>query len=333
MTIDRGGRQRVLVTGGAGFIGSHLVDMLCDQDHDVSILDDCSSGRVDNVADRVSSGQARLVRGSILDAALVAREVARADVVYHLAAAVGVPRIVADPLGSLHTNVAGAANVLAACARHQRKVLVASSSEVYGRANSGSLSEDDDRVLGPPTVRRWSYAVAKALDEHLAFAYADDGLPMAIVRYFNSYGPRANARENASVVGTFIRQALRNDPLRVQGDGSQRRCFTFVADTVRGTELAATLPRAEGNIFNIGATEETSILTLAQMVIAATGSSSPIEFVPYAAVHGDKFEDVARRVPDIGRARETLGFEPTVSLSEGLARTVEWWREMDARAA
>ena len=226
---------------------------------------------------------------------------------YHLAAAVGVPRIVADPLGSLHTNVAGAANVLAACARHQRKVLVASSSEVYGRANSGILSEDDDRVLGPPTVRRWSYAVAKALDEHLALAYADDGLPMAIVRYFNSYGPRANARENASVVGAFIRQALRDDPLRVQGDGSQRRCFTFVADTVRGTELAATLPRAEGNIFNIGATEETSILTLAQMVIAATDSSSPIEFVPYAAVHGDKFEDVARRVPDIGRGVRDLG--------------------------
>lgn len=333
MITDQRDRERVLVTGGAGFIGSHLVDVLCEQDHEVSILDDLSSGSLRNVARRVSSGQARFVRGSILDGELVAREVARADAVYHLAAAVGVPRIVADPLGSLHTNVTGAANVLAACARLRRKVLVASSSEVYGRANSGSLSEDDDHVLGPPTVRRWSYAAAKALDEHLALAYAGDGLPMAIVRYFNSYGPRVNARENASVVGTFIRQALRNEPLSVQGDGSQRRCFTYVADTVRGTELAATVLRAEGSIFNLGATTESSILGLAEMVISATGSSSTIEFVPYALVYGDRFEDIPRRVPDISRARETLGWEPTISLGEGLARTVEWWKDTDARAA
>jgi len=324
--------QRVMVTGGAGYIGSHLVDSLCDAGHEVSILDDLSSGRFDNVAARVRTNQACFIRGSILDADLVDRAVKSVDLVYHLAAAVGVPRIVADPLGSLRTNVLGVENILAACARHDRKVVMASSSEVYGKTSTDGMAEDDDRLLGPTSVPRWSYAAAKALDEHLAFSYAGQGLRVVIVRYFNSYGPRVNDRENASVVGTFLRRSFLDEPLLIHGDGHQRRCFTYVDDTVRGTVLAGSTPGAEGSVYNIGTTTETSVLELAESIVTATHSASALEFVPYGAIYGDRFEDVLRRVPDICRAREILGWESRVTLAEGLARTIEWWRS-DARAA
>jgi UDP-glucose 4-epimerase len=321
-----GTSDRVLVTGGAGHVGSHLVDALCDAGHDVSVLDDLSSGSRCNLDKRIAAGQVRFVEGSILDLDLVDREVARVPIVYHLAAAVGVPRIVGDVLGSLRTNLHGSENVLAACWRHDCKVLMASSSEVYGKSPTGVMSEDDDRVLGPTTSSRWSYSMAKAIDEQMTLAYTEKGLRAAIVRYFNSYGPRSNEREQASVVGSLIRSAIDQQPLTVHGDGSQQRCFTYVTDIVRGTMLAATEPSAEGRIFNIGSAVETSILELAAMVIRATGSSSTVELVAYGDRFGASFEDVTRRIPDLTRTSEVLGWHLEVPLDAGLQRTIDWTR-------
>jgi UDP-glucose 4-epimerase len=319
--------MRVLVTGGAGYIGSHVVDALCEAGHDVSVLDNLSTGKVANIAQRLDD--IRLVNGSVLDADLVEDEVAAAQLVFHLAAAVGVRHIVDEPLGSLLTNARGTENVLTACFRHWRKVVVASTSEVYGKTTCVPMSEDDDRVLGPTTVHRWGYSTAKAFDEHLAFAYADKSLPVVIVRYFNSYGPRLDERGYGSVVANFLRQALAGQPLTVHGDGAQSRCFTYIDDTVRGTLLAGFTPEAEGLVINLGSTEETSVRELAERIKAAVGSSSPIEPTSYKSYYGPGFEDTRRRVPDITRAREVLDWEPRVDLTEGLTRTIEWWHKVN----
>jgi UDP-glucose 4-epimerase len=315
----------VLVTGGAGYLGSHLVDWLAGEGHRVSVLDDESSGSRDHLAGRLRAGQVRLVSGSILDAGLVERECRDADTVFHLAAAVGVRRILADPLHSLRVNLAGTENVLAACAEHGCRLVLASSSEVYGKPATVPVAEDSDRVLGPTTVPRWSYAAAKAADEHLAFAYAAHGLPVSVVRYFNSYGPRLDRAGDASVVAVFLRHALAGQPIPVHGDGRQTRCFTYVTDTVRGTMLAAGVPQAAGQAFNIGSDTETSITELAELVAEATGARAPIERISYETVYGPRFEDVRRRVPDITLARAVLGWQPEVTLADGLRRTAAWW--------
>jgi UDP-glucose 4-epimerase len=317
--------MRVLVTGGAGSIGSHLVDALCDAGHEVRVLDNLSTGKASNLEGRLD--QVRLVNGSILDAPLVEREVEDAQLVFHLAAAVGVRHIVDDPLTSLLTNTRGTENVLSACFQYWRKVVVASTSEVYGKTAKVPMSEDDDRVLGPTTVHRWSYSTAKAIDEHLAFAYAANKLPMVIVRYFNSYGPRLDEKGYGSVVANFLRQALAGEPITVHGDGGQSRCFTYVSDTVRGTMLAGFTPEAEGRVFNLGSTRETTVLELADMIAAAVGSTSKIAPTSYESYYGPGFEDTRRRVPDVNRAREILDWEPTISLEDGLARTIEWWQK------
>jgi UDP-glucose 4-epimerase len=316
--------MRVLVTGGAGFIGSHLVDALCDAGHDVSVLDNLTTGRADNL--RACLDRVRFVNGSILDAALVEREVESVQLVFHLAAAVGVRHIVEDPLGSLLVNTRGTENVLSACFRYWRKVLVASTSEVYGKTSQVPMREDDDRVLGPTTVHRWSYSTAKAIDEHLAFAYSAQSLPVVIVRYFNAYGPRLDERGYGSVVANFLRQALAGQPLSVHGNGSQTRCFTYIDDTVRGTLRAGFTPEAEGRVINLGSTRETSIAELATMIRDTVGSSSPLAPTSYESYYGPGFEDTRRRVPDITRARDLLEWEPTTSLEDGLARTIEWWK-------
>lgn len=318
--------MRVLVTGGAGFIGSHLVDALCDAGHEVRVLDNLSTGRAENLADRLED--VRLVNGSILDARLVEQEVESAQLVFHLAAAVGVRHIVDDPLTSLLTNTRGTENVLAACSHAWRKVVVASSSEVYGKTAKVPMREDDDRLLGPTTVHRWSYSTAKAIDEHLAFAYGANRLPVVIVRYFNTYGPRLDERGYGSVVANFIRQALAGEPITVHGGGSQSRCFAYVDDTVRGTMRAAFTPEAEGSVVNLGTTREMTIRELAEMIRGVVGSASSIEPVPYESHYGPGFEDARRRVPDITRARELLDWEPEVGLEEGLARTIEWWQKI-----
>lgn len=317
--------MRVLVTGGAGYLGSHLVDALCDEGHEVAVLDDLSTGRIDNLSHRLD--EVEFTNGTILDAELVDRQIASADLVFHLAAAVGVRNIVADPLNSLLINTRGTENVLASCAARGTKVVLASTSEVYGKTTKFPMSEDDDRVLGPTSIHRWSYSTAKAVDEHLALAHAELGLPVAIVRYFNSYGPRIDERGYGSVIANFLRQAFAGDPLTVHGSGLQSRCFTYVDDTVRGTFLAGFTPEAEGKVINLGTSRETSILELADLVREATGLDVPVESVSYESYYGAGFEDTNRRVPDIRRAKEILDWEPTVDLEDGLRRLVKWWRE------
>jgi len=318
---------KVIVTGGAGYIGSHLAEALINADHDVTVLDNLSTGKIANIQHLLEHPRFQFVCDSILNAPLVDRLVANADIVYHLAARVGVKYVVEDPLQCIVTNVRGTEVVLEAAYRYWRRVVVASSSEVYGKSEKVPLSEEDDSLLGPTAVGRWSYALAKALDEHLAFAYHRQGLPVSVVRYFNSYGPRLDPRGYGSVVARFISQALNDQPITVYDDGHQTRCLTYVEDTVRGTLLAATLPQAEGKAFNIGSDRETSILELAKMVRQVTDSRSQIVHVPYSQAYGPRFEETRRRVPDVRRARELLGFAACVPLEEGLKRTVAWFRE------
>jgi UDP-glucose 4-epimerase len=319
--------MRALVTGGAGFIGSHLVDRLIERGDEVCVLDNLSTGRLENISHWLGHPRFSFVRDSILNRRVVTELAATSHIIYHLAAAVGVSYIVNDPLRAIVTNVQGTENVLAAAYRFRAKVVLASSSEVYGKNTAGPLREDDERVLGPTTINRWSYSCAKAIDEHFGFAYSARGLPLSMLRFFNSYGPRIHANGYGTVVARFVKQALNGEPLTVHGDGSQTRCFTFVEDTVSGILLAATVPAAEGQVFNIGNTSEISVLRLAQLVKSLTNTSSEITFVPYRDYYGQSYEDTPRRVPDITRASMALGFRPAVSLEEGLGRTVAWCRQ------
>lgn len=290
------------------------------------VLDNLSTGNIDNLRHRLDDID--VVYGSILDAEAVDAAVDGCDLVFHLAAAVGVRNIVANPLLSLLANTRGTEHVLESCARRWTKIVLASTSEIYGKTSTIPMREDDDRVLGSTRVHRWGYSTAKAVDEHLALAYSDLGLPISIVRYFNSYGPRIDERGYGSVIANFLRQAFAGLPITVHGDGLQTRCFTYVDDTVRGTYLAGTMPEAEGLVINLGNPQETSILELADLVRAEAGVDAPIEHITHDAYYGRGFEDTRRRVPDITRARDVLGWAPTVPLEDGLRQVVKWWREV-----
>lgn len=319
--------MRVLVTGGAGYIGSNLVDALLERGDEVSVIDNLSTGGIRNLRHVLDHPRLRFVNDDIVTGTTLDRLVEESDIVYHLAAAVGVKYIVDNPIGTILTNVRGTENVLGRCFRYWKRVVLASTSEVYGKSQGGALKEDDDRVLGPTTINRWVYSACKAVDEHMAYAYHAAGLPVSIVRYFNSYGPRVNEDGYGSVIANFTRQALGGVPLTVHGDGSQTRCFTFVEDTVRGTLLAGERPEALGEAFNIGTEDEVTILELAERIRALAGSSSEIRCVPYRDYYGQSYEDTPRRRPDLTKARERLGYEPRVPLDEGLARTIAWCRE------
>ena len=320
--------MNILVTGGAGFIGSHLVATLVRDGHRLTVVDNLSTGNLSNLTPVASD--INFIEGDILNADLVESEVRRADLVYHLAAAVGVGNIMANPLESIITNTSGTEHVLRSCHRHSTRVVLASTSEIYGKTPKLPMAEDDDRILGSTAISRWSYSTSKALDEHLAFAFATEGLQVSIVRYFNSYGPHLDEKGYGSVIANFIRQARDGDPLTVHGDGLQTRCFTFVADTVRGTILAGTKDEALGSVFNIGSNFEVSIADLARLIVDKTKSSSPITNVSYEERYGRSFEDTRRRVPSLDRAREVLGYTPTINLSEGLDRTLAWWNLVHA---
>lgn len=317
--------MRVLVTGGAGYIGSHLVDRLLALGHDVTVLDDLSTGNIVNLAE--SQAKIRFVRNTILNERLVSKLVRRADTVFHLAAGVGVGNIVAKPLDALITNTRGAENVIEACVKQEKRLLLASTSEIYGKTSKMPMSEDDDRVLGSTTIPRWGYSTAKAIDEHLALAYAQQGLRMSVVRYFNSFGPRLDPRGYGSVVANMIRQALNNEPLTVHGDGTQTRCFTYVDDTVEGTLRVGLDAKAEGIVFNVGNDHETTINDLAALIVEITGSRSTIRHISYEERYGKGFEDTKRRVPDVRRAADVLGFRAAIDLRSGLERTLQWWHK------
>jgi UDP-glucose 4-epimerase len=316
--------MHIIVTGGAGYIGSHLVDRLVSLGHDVTVIDDLSTGNLANLAQ--SRNDVRFVHDTILNRKVVDKLIRRSDVVFHLAAGVGVGHIVERPLEALITNTRGAEHVIEACVKHDKRLMLASTSEIYGKTHTMPMSEDDDRVLGSTTVARWGYSTAKAIDEHLALAYAQQGLRMSVVRYFNSYGPRLDPRGYGSVVANLFRQALANEPLTVHGDGTQTRCFTFVDDTVEGTVRAGFDVNAEGRVFNIGNDHETTINDLATIIIAMTQSQSTIRHVSYEERYGKGFEDTKRRVPDVRRAEQVLGFRARVGLEDGLQRTLQWWR-------
>lgn len=310
----RGLVTRYLVTGGAGFIGSHVVDALAADGHNVIVLDDLSTGRHDNLRQHVGSTQVEFVLGSILNEALVDDVVRRSDVVLHLAAAVGVNLIVERPLESLATNIRGSEIVLEKCHKYGRKVLVTSTSEIYGKNTSDALNEEDDRILGSPLKTRWSYSEAKAIEEVLAYAYwREKGLPTVIVRLFNTVGAR-QVGHYGMVVPRLVEQAIKGSPMTVFGTGDQTRCFLHVSDTVRALIGLVSITESEGRVFNVGSRSEISIHRLAETIRELTGSSSEIVRVPYDEAYETGFEDMQRRRPDITRINDLLGWEPTLGL-------------------
>jgi UDP-glucose 4-epimerase len=319
--------MRALVTGGAGFIGSHLAERLLADGATVVALDDLSTGQRRNVAHLLDHPRFQFVEGSVLDARLVAELAAPCEAVYHLAAAVGVRRILEQPRRSIAVNLHGTENVLAAAVERGARVLVVSTSEVYGKNETPGLLEDADAVYGATSVTRWLYAVTKAADEHLALAYAREaGLPVVIVRLFNTIGPRQTG-QYGMVVPRFARQALRGEPLTVYGDGAQTRCFTYVEDAVTAMCALMAHPDTGGEVFNVGQPREVTIGALAERVRALAHSASPIVHVPYAEAYAGGFEDMRRRVPDVSKLRRYTGFAPAVSLDEAIARIVVYVRE------
>ena len=314
--------MRVLVTGGAGFIGSHLCEALLEQGHEAWALDDLSTGRLENLSTFQRHSRFRFLEGDVRDPSLVKGLVAQADRVYHLAAAVGVKYVLENPLRSLLTNIRGSEVVLEAAAEHQRRVVIFSSSEVYGKGVSVPFAENDDRVLGPTHKLRWSYACGKAVDECLAQAYWEQQqLPVTIVRCFNTCGPRQTGAYGMVIPNMVIR-ALRNEPILVYGDGQQSRCFSAVGDVVRGVLLLADHPGAVGEIFNIGTDEEVTVFELAERIRTKCGSQSAIEFVRYEEIYGRSFEDMRRRVPDLAKIRRVVGYRPQITLDMLLDMTI-----------
>jgi len=318
--------MRVLITGGAGFIGSHLAEALLGGGHQVTVIDDLSTGSFDNIAHLKGLAGFRYTIDTVMNEPLLAELVDQCDVVYHLAAAVGVRLIVEAPVRTLETNVHGTEVVLKAAAKKQRTVVVASTSEVYGKSDAVPFREDGDIALGPTVKHRWAYACSKALDEFLALAYwKERRLPVIIVRFFNTVGPRQTGRYGM-VVPNFVRQALAGEPITVFGDGTQTRCFTYVGDVVGALTAIVTREEAYGGVYNVGNTEEISIFGLAERVKALTKSASPIVTIPYDQAYESGFEDMPRRVPDLTKIRALIGYEPRVPLDEILQLVVEYQR-------
>lgn len=315
--------MRFLITGGAGFVGSHLVDGLVEAGHSVIVLDDLSTGRHDNLRAHAGNPQVEFVLGSILNESLVDDVVRRVDVVMHLAAAVGVNLIIERPLESLATNIRGSEIVLEKCHKFGKKVLVTSTSEIYGKNTSDALSEEDDRILGSPFKTRWSYSEAKAIEEVLAHAYwRHKGLPTIVARLFNTVGPR-QVGQYGMVVPRLIEQALRGLPLTVFGNGEQTRCFGHVADISSALLDLVEEPAAEGGVFNVGVRQEVSILTLAERIISLTESSSEIVLIPYDEAYEAGFEDMLRRRPDTNRIETLLGWQPKRTLDDIIVDVAE----------
>ena len=324
--------MKALITGGAGFIGSHLSELLLKQGHSVTAIDNLVTGRVENVRHLKDHARFEVIEDSVLNEERIRALVPKHDIVFHLAAAVGVRWIIENPLLSIHTNIRATEIVLDAAAVHGTKVLVASTSEVYGKNDKPSLREDDDSVIGSTQITRWLYANTKATDEFLALAYhRDKSLPVVIVRFFNTIGPRQTGRYGM-VAPRFVRQALAGEPITIFGDGKQTRCFTDVRDSVRAVVELAERPQAVGEVFNVGNPREISIRGLAELIIQMTASSSELQFIPYDQAYPAGFEDMRRRVPCVDKLRSHLGWAPGITLEENLARIIDSIRdEMEVR--
>lgn len=324
--------MNVLITGGAGFIGSHLADALIARGDEVYVIDDLSTGSLENIAHLRAHPRFHLIIESVMNEAVMNELVHRVDHIYHLAAVVGVKLVVDSPVRTLETNLKSSEIVFKLAYRAEKKVLLASTSEVYGRHfQNKPLSETDERIYGPTTVGRWSYAGAKAIDEFLALAYhRERGLDVVIGRFFNTVGPRQTG-QYGMVIPRFVQSALANEPIMVYGDGSQSRSFTYVGDAVRAITRLMDEPKAVGEVFNIGNGEEITILDLAQKIKALTNSASEIRTVSYETVYGKGFEDMEFRTPDISKLQKFVGYQPTVNLDGILKRVVCYFEEKQAQ--
>jgi UDP-glucose 4-epimerase len=315
--------MRVLVTGGAGFIGSHLAERLVARGDHVTVLDNLSTGRYENVAHLDGHPNFQMVTGTIMNEPLVDKLAERCDAVFHLAAAVGVELIIKRPLESLMTNIRGSEIVLEMAHRYRKKVLIASTSEIYGKNTNSPLREETDRILGSPLKSRWSYSTSKAVDEILAYVYwKEKQVPTIIVRLFNTVGPRQTGAYGM-VIPRFVQQALKGEPLQVHGTGKQSRCFLHVRDAVEAFVKLIEHPGAVGEVFNIGSQEEVTIEELAARVIRLTGSRSRLERVPYEEAYEEGYEDMPRRVPDIAKIHALIGFRPSMTLDQIIRSVIE----------
>jgi len=312
-----------LITGGAGFIGSHLAESLLADGHTVVAIDDLSTGSQENIQALSAHPRFELIVDSVMNVPLMTDLIGRADYVFHLASVVGVQRVVDSPINTIDTIVKGTDIVLSLASERKKVVFLASTSEVYGKSTQLPFSEDGDLVLGATSKGRWSYACSKALDEYLALAYyRERQLPVVVARHFNTVGPRQSARYGM-VLPRFIEQAMTGRPITVYGDGSQRRCFCYVGDVIGAIKQLIVRPDCYGKVFNVGSTEEISILQLARRVKAKAGSASEIVFVPYEVAYDDRFEDMQRRIPDLRRIEQAIGYRPQVSLDEIIDRMME----------
>ena len=319
--------MQALITGGAGFIGGHLAEVLLGQGQHVVVVDNLSTGRVDNIARLVDDPRFQFVQETIRNEAVMDRLVSQCDMLYHLAAVVGVDLVVKDPVHTIETNLIGTEIVLRLARRYRKRVLIASSSEVYGKSTDIPFREDADRVMGPTTKSRWCYAESKAMDEFLALAYHKQfGAPVVICRFFNTVGPRQTGMYGM-VIPRLVQQALAGQPLTVYGDGQQTRCFCNVRDTVRAVVALSAEPRATGEIFNVGSNEEITILDLARRILARSGSRSEIKLIPYDQAYAPGFEDMLRRVPDIRKVKAMIGWQPTIALDQTLDEVIAQFRQ------
>jgi UDP-glucose 4-epimerase len=322
-----------LITGGAGFIGSHLAEALLKHGAEVAVIDDLSTGSILNIDHLKPNRRFQYVLDTVMNLAVMSEMVDRADVIVHLAAAVGVRLIVESPVRTIETNIKGTEVVLDLASKKKKKVIIASTSEVYGKASKIPFCEDDDLVMGATNKGRWSYACSKMIDEFLALAYwKEKQVPTVVARLFNTVGPRQTGRYGM-VVPRFISQARKGEPITVYGDGTQRRCFTFVGDVVQALVALSEHPGAVGEVYNLGNTEEVTILELAQRAKGLTGSSSPIIFVPYEQAYSAGFEDMPRRVPSLDKIHRLIGYRPTLGLDGILKSVNEYFEQRERRIA
>ncbi|TSB46078.1 GDP-mannose 4,6-dehydratase [Alkalicoccobacillus porphyridii] len=318
--------MNLLVTGGAGFIGSHLCDALLNEGHNVSVLDNFSNGHYVNIDHLQEHEKFQLIEGDSSHHNTVDPLIAEADAVFHFSAVLGVKNCVDHPLKVIQGNLESTTVVLASAAKHQKKVIFSSSSEVYGKSKESPFKENGNRLLGSSDIHRWCYATTKSLEEHMCLAYGKEGLPVTILRYFNAYGPRATDTMYGGVVPIFVKAALQNRPLYVHGDGSQSRCFTYVKDTVKATALVLS-NNTDQEIINIGTNHSITILELANIIKEEAQSSSEIITISYDKVYGKGFEDMRERVPDVNKARTLLGYVPDTDLQKGIAETIRFYRD------
>ncbi|MCD4817881.1 MAG: GDP-mannose 4,6-dehydratase [Candidatus Cloacimonetes bacterium] len=319
--------MKILITGGAGFIGSHLAEKLLNDGHEISIIDNLSTGKFSNIRHLIKLQNFKYTIDSILNKEVLEPLVKSSDQIYHLAAAVGVKFIIDNPLLSLTTNIAGTENILEFSNKYKKKVLIASTSEIYGKSDKVPFKEDDDRLLGSTYISRWSYSTAKAVDEFLSLAYfREKKLPVTIVRCFNTVGPRQTG-QYGMVIPKFVKSALLNHPITIFGDGKQSRCFTYVDDVVNGMIKLMNNKQAEGEIFNIGSSQEITIEELAKKIKKLTFSKSKIEYIKYEDAYEEGFEDMLRRAPDLSKINKLIGYKPTTKLDKILEKVIDYFEK------